>query len=409
MHTSLIIITYNHAEHIGACLEAVGRLEPAGTLELIVLDNGSHDGTPELVRQRFPQVRLLAEAENWGFAGGVNRAVAAAQGARVALLNPDAAPEPGWLRALLARLDAPDVGVVGSKVLGAGGRLQSAGTLIDRRAVLTSHRGGDEPDRGQYDTPAELEAVHGAAMAFPRALWQELGGFDEGFFPAYWEEVDFCVRARQTGRRVLVAPDAVVRHEHEASATGKYSAEFYGYYHRNRLRYAAKWLPWPELWGSFRPAEHMRLAGAPPLDRRVARLVYEQGVPPLGPLDADGRAAVRALGQALRSGSLPDDGEPALAGFLAQATENAVLEEVQFRSGLPLVARLRTAWNNVATRWYVRPSLDQQTRFNLAVQRALAEMSARAAARAAADALDIALLRRRLEQETGSGKKGVPQ
>ncbi|HEU4324328.1 MAG TPA: glycosyltransferase family 2 protein [Roseiflexaceae bacterium] len=400
MHTTLIVVTYNHAEHIGACLEAVGRLAPPGPLELLVLDNGSRDGTAELVRQRFPHVRLLAEGENWGFAGGVNRAVAAAQGERIALLNPDAIPEPGWLRALLAPLDAPDVGVVGSKVLGAGGRIQSVGTLLDRRTVLTAHRGGDEPDRGQYDAPAELEAVHGAAMAFPRALWQELGGFDEGFFPAYWEEVDFCARARRAGRRVLVAPDAVVRHEHEASATGKYSAEFYGYYHRNRLRYAAKWLPWPELWETFRPAERGRLAGAPPLDRRVARAVYEAGVPPLGPLDDAGRAAVRALGQALRSGALPGDGEDALGGFLAEAAANAVLEDVQFRSGLPLVARLREAWNNVATRWYVRPSLDQQTRFNLAVGRALGELHARAAARAAADALDIALLRWRLGEET---------
>ncbi len=402
MHTTLIIVTYNHAEHIGGCLEAVGRLAPPGPLELLVLDNGSRDGTAELVRRRFPETRLLAEGENWGFAGGVNRAVAAAQGERIALLNPDAIPEPGWLRAVVAPLDAPDVGVVGSKVLGAGGRIQSVGTLLDRRAVLTAHRGGDEIDRGQYDAPAELEAVHGAAMAFPRALWQQQGGFDEGFFPAYWEEVDFCARAIRAGRRVLVAPGALVRHEHEASATGKYSAEFYGYYHRNRLRYAAKWLPWPELWESFRPAERLRLAGAPPLDRRVARAVYEAGVPPLGPLDAGGRAVVRALGQALRGGALPDDGEDALAGFLAQAADSAVLEEVQFRSAVPLVARLRAAWNNVATRWYVRPSLDQQTRFNLAVGRALAELSARAAARAAADALDIALLRWRLGKEEGT-------
>lgn len=407
MHTTLIVITYNHAAQIAACLEAVDRLVLPGPLELIVLDNGSHDGTAGLVRQRFPQVRLLAEQENWGFAGGVNRAVAVAQGQRIALLNPDALPAPEWLCALLTPLDALGVGVVGSKVLGAGGRIQSVGTLLDQQAVLTAHRGGDELDRGQYDAPADLEAVHGAAMAFPRRLWQELGGFDEGFFPAYWEEVDFCTRVRQAGRRVLVAPDAVVRHEHEASATGKYSAEFYGYYHRNRLRYAAKWLGWPALWQQFRPTEHLRLAGAPPLDRRVARLIYEVGVPPLGPLDAEGRTTVRALGQALRSGSLPNDGAAALAGLLAEAADNAVLEEVQFRSALPLVARLRSAWNNVATRWYVRPNLDQQTRFNLAIQRALTELIDRESYRSAADALDSALLRWRLEQEQASDRSTI--
>lgn len=396
--TSLVIITYRHAGHIGACLEAVARLEPPGPLEVLVLDNGSGDGAAELVRARFPRARLLAEPENWGFAGGVNRAVAAARGERIALLNPDALPAPGWLAALTAALDDPAVGVVGSKVLGAGGQIQSVGTLLDERLLLTAHRGGGEPDRGQHDAPAEVAAVHGAAMAFPRALWEQLGGFDEGFFPAYWEEVDFCARARRAGRRVLVQPAAVVRHEHEASATGKYSAEFYGYYHRNRLRYAAKWLDWPALWEQFRPAERARLAGAPPLDRRVARAVYQQGVPPLAPLDAAGRAAVGALGQALRAGALPDDGAERLERLLAEAQANSVLEEVPFRSGLPLVARLRTAWNNVATRWYVRPSLDQQTRFNLAAQRALAELAEQHSARAAADALDVALLSWRLER-----------
>jgi GT2 family glycosyltransferase len=396
MLTSLIIITYRHAAQIGACLEAVARLETPGPLEVLVLDNASDDGAAELVRARFPQVRLLAERENWGFAGGVNRAAAAARGERIALLNPDAVPAPGWLRALLAPLDDPAVGVVGSKVLGAGGLIQSAGTLLDERLLLTAHRGGGEPDRGQYDAPAGVRAVHGAAMAFPRALWAELGGFDEGFYPAYWEEVDFCVRAGRAGRRVLVQPDAVVYHEQEASATGKYSAEFYGYYHRNRLRYAAKWLGWPELWGQFRPAERARLQGAPPLDRRVALAVYERGVPPLAPLDTEGRVAVRALGQALRGGALPDDRAQLLAGFLAEAEANSVLEEVEFRSRLPLVARLRGAWNNIATRWYVRPNLDQQTRFNLAAQRALAELVDQGLARSAADALDVALLSWRL-------------
>jgi len=105
---------------------------------------------------------------------------------------------------------------------------------------------------------------------------------------------------------------------------------------------------------------------------------------------------VLATGQALRAGSLPDDGFDALTQQLNAAGTNAVLEEVQFRSRLPLIARLRAAWNDVATRWYVRPSLDQQTRFNLAAQRALILMAEQTTARAAAAALDIALLAWRL-------------
>jgi hypothetical protein len=128
------------------------------------------------------------------------------------------------------------------------------------------------------------------------------------------------------------------------------------------------------------------------LDRRVARLVYQAGVPPLDRPSAEQRATVLATGHALRAGTLPDDGFEPLMQLIDTAAANAVLEEVQFQSRLPLVARLRAAWNGVATRWYVRPSLDQQTRFNLAAQRALATMAEQTAARAAADALDSALL-----------------
>lgn len=391
--TSVIIVTYNSAADIAACLTALQRQSVAH--EVVVVDNGSQDDTAALVRARFPNVRLLAEAENWGFAGGVNCGVAAAQGELIALLNPDAVAQPDWLAQLSAPFADGQVGVAGSKVLGGDRRLQSVGTLLEQPVLLTAHRGDGEPDRGQYDRPAEVWSVHGAAMAFPRRVWQQLGGFDEGFFPGYWEEADFCERARRVGLRVLVAPGAVVQHT-EATATGKYSAEFYFYYHRNRLRYAAKWYDWAALWQGFRPAERARLAAAPLLDRRVAWLVYQAGVPPGGALPPEQRVAVLAIGRGLRDGTLPNDGYAALLGLLREAAANTVLDEVVFRSRLPLIARLRTAWNNVATRWYVRPNFDQQTRFNLAVQRALAAFAEQRAAEAAAAALDVALLHWRL-------------
>ena len=101
---TIVIITYNSADTIGACLAAVAQLEPQGTFELVVLDNASNDGTIELVRAQFPGVHVIAESENWGFAGGVNRAVAQAQGAHILLLNPDAQPDSGWAAALVAAL-----------------------------------------------------------------------------------------------------------------------------------------------------------------------------------------------------------------------------------------------------------------------------------------------------------------
>ncbi|HEY0735712.1 MAG TPA: glycosyltransferase family 2 protein [Herpetosiphonaceae bacterium] len=396
---SIIIVTYGSASRIDACLDALDRLQTQPAHEIIVVDNASQDDTVSRIRARQSGVQLLAEAENRGFAGGVNRGVARAQGQYIALLNPDAVTRPDWLDELVVPFADPTVGVTGSKVLDGAGRIQSIGALLAVPLLLTSHRGENEADTGQYDTPADVWGVHGAAMAFRRELWEQLGGFDEGYFPAYLEESDFCERARNAGYRVVTAPRAVVSHA-ESSSTGKFSAEFFYYYLRNRLRFAVKWHDWQMLWNEFRPAEHTRLHEAPLLDRRVARLVYQQGIPPLAAPDASQRAAILDIGRRLRDGSLPADGIQPLLDFADEATRNSVLSEVQFRSRLPLLATLRTAWNNIATRWYVRPSFDQQTRFNLALERALHATIDQSAARAAADALDIALLAWKLEHQT---------
>jgi O-antigen biosynthesis protein len=388
---SIIIVTYASASRINDCLDALSRLQSRLSHEIIVVDNASPDDTVARIQARHPDVRLLAQSENWGFAGGVNRGVAQARGQQIALLNPDAIVQPGWLDELVAPFSDPTVGVTGSKVLDGSGRIQSIGALLAVPLLLTSHRGEGEQDTGQYDRVEDVWGVHGAAMAYSRQLWQQLGGFDEGYFPAYLEESDFCQRVRRAGYRVVTAPRSVISHA-ESSSTGKFSAEFYFYYLRNRLRFAVRWHDWPLLWQQFRPAEQQRLREAPLLDRRVARLVYEQGVPSLIPPDTAQRAAILASGRELRGGWLPDDGVQALLELAEQADRNSVLSEVAFQSRLPLVAALRTAWNNIATRWYVRPSLDQQTRFNLALSRSLHSLIEQNAARAAATALDLALL-----------------
>src|SRR5689334_1443212 len=190
---SIIIVSYNSAAQIGTCLRALQQQRGDSDYEIVVVDNASRDQSRAIVAE-FPAVRLLAESENWGFAGGVNRGVAAAHGRAIALLNPDAEPAPDWLQQLLAALDDPQIGVVGSKVVGPDGRIQSLGSNLQLPAMLSEHRQAGQPNSHHDHTIADVWAVHGAAMAFTRALWDELGGFDEGFFPAYWEECDFCER-----------------------------------------------------------------------------------------------------------------------------------------------------------------------------------------------------------------------
>ncbi|WP_026370229.1 glycosyltransferase family 2 protein [Kallotenue papyrolyticum] len=395
---SVIVVTYNSATAIDACLGSLVHQQHAPAYEILVVDNASTDDTAALVRTRYPSVRLLRLDDNQGFAAGVNHGVQAARGTTIALLNPDASARADWLSQLIAPLQDARIGVTGSKVLSPDGLIQSVGTLLELPTLLTAHRGDGEPDHGQYDPPADVWAVHGAAMAFRRDAWMTVGGFDEGYFPAYWEESDFCQRVRQAGYRVVTAPQAVVYHQ-EAATTGKYSAEFYFYYLRNRLRYAVKWLDWPLLWQSFRPAEHARLRRAAPLDRRIAQLVYMAGVPPCRPPNAAQRAAVLATGRELRQAGQPDDLWRAIQEPMAQAVAASIHHETVFHSRWPLIARLRAAWNNIATRWYVRPNLDQQTRYNLAMQRTLQILLDDLLAQAAAQALDSALLAWRLADE----------
>ncbi len=394
---SIIIVTYNSIDHIDACLAGLSQLHMNEPPEILVVDNASSDDTIPLIQARHPTVKLLPQQVNWGFAGGVNRGVQVASGTNIALLNPDAVPNPDWLAHLVTPLHDVDIGVTGSKVLGVDGRIQSVGAVVELPALLPRYRGENEDDQGQYDQPVDVWSVHGAAMAFRREVWQTLGGFDEGFFPAYLEESDFCERARQARLQVITAPQAIVRHR-ESTTTGKYSAQFYFYFLRNRLRYAAKWQPWPVLWHEFRLAEHLRLRATSLLDRRVARLVYQMAVPTLEvPSEAE-RAAVLAIGRNLQANGQPDDGIGPLLTQVSKAQDEAVHHETLFQSRLPFAAALRTVWNNIATRWYVRPNLDQQTRYNLALERAASQMIDQVSAQAAASALDTALLSWRLEQ-----------
>ena len=210
---AVVVPSWDGEEHLPACLDALA----AQTLEhlAVVVDNGSTDGSVDLVRERYPHVRLVRLPRNRGFAGGVNAGIAAALDAGcelVALLNNDAVAEPGWLERLVAEADAhPEAGIVGAKVLTWDGtHLDSTG---DRYSLwgLPTPRGRGEPDDGRYDDARDLLAASGGASLYRAALLRQVGGFDEAFF-AYYEDVDLSLRAQLAGWAVRYAPAARVRH-----------------------------------------------------------------------------------------------------------------------------------------------------------------------------------------------------
>jgi GT2 family glycosyltransferase len=249
---SVVVVTWNGLGHLRRSLPAVlaQRLGAGEDLELLVVDNGSEDGSQpylQALAHRDRRVRPLYNERNEGFAGPNNRAFRAARGAFLATLNNDTVPEPGWLAALLAaaRGDAR-VGSVASRMVfdHRPGLIQSAGISLDRAGIAWDRLVG-RPVGESERAPAEVFGASAGAALYRRAMLDELGGFDARFF-MYLEDVDLAWRARLAGWRATYAPGAVVRHAHSASA--REGSPFKNWHlGRNKVWTIAKCYPTPGL------------------------------------------------------------------------------------------------------------------------------------------------------------------
>ena len=257
MQTSVVIPVWNGARFLPTCLDSLLAQQPtqAGeALEVIVVDNASGDNSADLVAQRYPQVRLIRNTQNQGFAGGCNRGIEAAQGALLVLLNQDTQVQPGWLTALTRAASAPLNGVVGCKILYLDGKtLQHAGGWIDWPLGLSHHHGQGELDQGQWDQSRPVEFVTGAALAVRRAVLDKVGLLDEAFWPGYFEDADFCLRVKAAGYAIDYCADAVVFHQETSSWTDAQAVS--SAYQRGRLRFILKQTPPDRLLTRFIPAE----------------------------------------------------------------------------------------------------------------------------------------------------------
>jgi GT2 family glycosyltransferase len=219
---SIVIVTWNGRGYLQACLEAVAAQEGVAA-ETILVDNASTDGTVEFVRRVFPWVRIVTLPENRGFAGGNNAGVREARGRLIALLNNDTIADPGWLRALRQGLDS-DAGfaLAASRIVYVHDPavIDSAGDgMLRWGGAFKRHHGA--PVQAASES-GEVFGVCGAACLMPKAVFDELGGFDEDFFASH-EDVDLSYRARLRGYRCRYVADAVVRH-HGSATIGKVSA-----------------------------------------------------------------------------------------------------------------------------------------------------------------------------------------
>lgn len=199
--------------------------------QIIVIDDGSTDGSGELVRKRFPQIKLIQNLQNLGFARAVNRGVKTAKGDLVALLNTDVVPEENFLVAVFSHFLDKKVFAVSLHEKGYG---WARGKFVNG---FVEHEIGGEGDRSH-----KTFWVSGGSGVFRHSIWKRLGGFDERLLsPFYWEDVDLSYRALKRGYKLLWEPEAKVLHRHEATISRNYSTSYINFtQQRNQLLFIWK-------------------------------------------------------------------------------------------------------------------------------------------------------------------------
>jgi GT2 family glycosyltransferase len=255
---SIVIVTFNSAAEIDACLSSLSAHASTIDLETIVVDNASSDGTGAAVGQRWPAVRVFDAGGNLGFARASNLGIRQTSGDLILLLNPDTLVGAGALTSLIAALEArPDAAVAGPRLIDADGRAElSFGRMIAPLAELRQKilvKGSDRrvPLIAGYverltRRSREVDWVSGACLLVWRADAEAVGLLDERYF-MYAEDVDFCAAVRARGRAVLFAADAQVVHLRGRSATSRPRATEVAY-RRSQLEFYAKHHPrWTPL------------------------------------------------------------------------------------------------------------------------------------------------------------------
>ena len=238
---SVIIPVYNHARHTLACLRALAAHPPAAACEILVIDDGSSDETRDWMAQ-VEGLRYHRRTENGGFIAACNDGLRLAHGQYVVLLNNDTVPQPGWLDALLdtfARI--PEAGLVGAQLLYPDGRLQESGGIVFDDGSCWSYGRFESAEDPRYASLRDTDYCSGAALALPRVLFEELGGLDTRYAPAYYEDTDLAFKVRAAGRRVLVQPASRVVHDEGTSNGTDTGSGIKAWQVRNQSVFADKW------------------------------------------------------------------------------------------------------------------------------------------------------------------------
>ncbi len=245
---SVVILNWNGLDCLSDCIESVEQTEYSN-IEIIVVDNASTDGSPEIIGNKFPNVKLLKLSENIGFAAGNNRGFQKARGKFIATLNNDVVVAPTWLNQPVEYLEQDEtVGIISCRQMNFKNReiIDCLYTYPLRSLLLNSMGCGKQYSQTTelFSEPGYVIGAGGASAIYRKKLLDELGGFDERYV-SYHEESDLCLRAFLSGWKSLYAPSAVVYHRGSFSYN-RIKKQFVFYHERNRIWFIYKFFP-PEF------------------------------------------------------------------------------------------------------------------------------------------------------------------
>ncbi len=259
MNVAILVLTWNAADAANACLASLAQQERAPET-ILVVDNGSQDDTVARIRQHHPDVLLHCNDHNLGFSAGMNVGIQTLQALQnppdiVVLLNQDVTLAPTWLAHMIAPFATdPMIGATGCKICYPDGTIQHAGAYLAYPRAVTHHIGSHEPDEGQHDHSRPYELVTGAVMAIQMHALQQIGLFDTGYTPAYYEDTDLCWRLRRQHYQIMYVASAIATHHESFSIRNPLVRS--GYYNRGRLRFVLKSYELPDILGAFAESEH---------------------------------------------------------------------------------------------------------------------------------------------------------
>jgi GT2 family glycosyltransferase len=238
---SIIVPVHNQLEFTLRCLMAIAAHPSRASVEIVVCDDASQDGTARVLGP-VAGIRYIRNAANLGFVLSCNRAAAEARGEFLLFLNNDTQVQEGWLDHMLALFDQDArAGLVGARLVFPDGRLQEAGGTVWRDGSAHNIGRYDDPAKLEFNRVREVDYCSGACLLIRASLFRQLGGFDARYAPAYYEDTDLAFRVRQAGRKVLYQPKAVVVHHEGASGGTDPGAGIEAQLAANRAKFIERW------------------------------------------------------------------------------------------------------------------------------------------------------------------------